>query len=114
MSITAYLIYKKNRSARLPHHLASMTGPYLFRSEAQQFAHVIAAAAGIECQICTIEIKRLLGEVVRVDDQLLITNVWNIEAEGAGFVGEAIIRGRRRKLRRAGVDQMWQAEVLPL
>jgi hypothetical protein len=108
MSAKAYIILKGANAPRLQSCVLSLTGPYLFRAEAEAFATAISAACGSPCQISTIMIERALLEVVKNDDRLLVTSVWNIAETQEGFAGEAILSGMPTRVQRVHPDQPWQ------
>ena len=108
MGVKAFLILRKDSDSRIPRYLLSSTGPYLFRSEAENFIRVIRAATGYNCSLSVIEIERMLGEVVRFNGRWLITNVWDIIPTKNGFMGKAVINGKKVIVQRS-LENPWQA-----
>jgi hypothetical protein len=106
MPVNAYIILRESE-LKIPHYFRSLTGPYLFRAEAEKYAAVITSAASISCRLNTIAIERMLGEAVRFNDRWLVTSVWNIRPTPSGFEGEVIIDGKLYKVQRSEPDQPW-------
>jgi hypothetical protein len=107
MAVKAYFIHRAKDSPPIPRHLRGLTGPYLFRSEAEQYSQVISAASGVSCQISTIEVRRILGDVVCVGTRLIIADVWNIKSTQSGFSAEVLIQGKLCTLHREGPGDTW-------
>jgi hypothetical protein len=108
MAVKAYIIHGKRNGSKLPGHFRSMTGPYLFASEAQAFAGVIATGASSACEISAIFIERLLAEAIQSQMGWVVTSVWDITPSGHGFKGEAIINGKRRAVERPSASHPWR------
>lgn len=107
MAVNGFFIIRDSHELKLPHYSHSSTGPYLYRSEAEMMANVIASATGNPCRIYFISIERMLDEVVHFNTDWLITSVWNVRTVDGCFEGEAIIQGKRYTVRRTA-NKPWQ------
>lgn len=107
MAVNGYIILRDGNQ-RIPHYSRSWTGPYLFRSEAEEYASVIRAATSAPCSLSQIAIERILSEPVRFNGNWFVTNVWNIRSISDGFEGEVIIEGALYGALRNKPDKPWQ------
>jgi hypothetical protein len=117
MSVKGYILLRAIGALPIPRHFRGLTGPYLFLSEAQQSIQVIGAATGIACQISTIQVRRILAEVVHLGGRFRIADVWNITSTQGGYIGEVTIGGRCYIVQRTNSDEVWhcvEQEVVPL
>jgi hypothetical protein len=105
--VKGYILLRAEGAPAIPRHLRGLTGPYLFFSEAEQASRVISAATGIACQISTIEVRRVLSELVRFARSFIIADLWNIRATETGYSAEAIIKGRLYEVVREGPEDVW-------
>ncbi len=106
MPVNAYIILRESE-LKIPRYFRSLTGPYLFRAEAEKYAALITSATSVFCRLNTIAIDRMLGEAVRFNDRWLVASVWNIRPITGGFEGEVITGGKLYRVRRSEPDQPW-------
>jgi hypothetical protein len=106
MPVDAYIILR-GENARIPDRFRSLTGPHLFRSEAEKYARLIAATTGKPCCLSKIHIERILGEPVRFNERWLVANIANIQLSSIGFEADVIIGGRRYRARRSSAEDKW-------
>lgn len=107
MPVNGFIILRDGNQ-RIPPYFRSLTGPYLFRSEAEGYASVITAATNEHCSLSQIAIERILSEPVRFNGNWFVTNVWNIRSVSGGFEGEVIIKGALYSVLRNEPDKPWQ------
>ena len=109
MSVKAYLILKGPKTRKLPDEFRSLTGPYLFRCEAEKFARAITTATGEPCQISTINLDRVLSDVVKTETGWTVSHVWNIRASEGGLIGDTVVKGKALKVERVNGEEPWKA-----
>ncbi len=108
MAVKAYMILREERDPETPRSLLSLTGPYLFRSEAEQFADVIRTATNKGWHLSVIFIERMLREPVKIDDGWMVTNIWNISSTARGFQGEVVIDRKLHQVQRGDFTEPWK------